>query len=314
MVLALVAFGDAQAAPALDGVRRVVILVPGTLNSLPPGGLHENPVSQILELNPYFSNDVIGAFESRGLGTYVVRHLSWFAQFEANGEVAMREMRAWYDRYFPAHEVPITLVGHSAGGFYALYAAAHARDLPIRKVIVVSTPLEGAELGDAVFEYPAAGRILTEICERTGGLFDLRGLSGMTARAVGDFLSRLSLDPGLEIDAVSGSQPLSYNPLEQLKAQNLSPVFVPSGTLIRERGGVENDGVISVRSSQGAHALIRDDLGRPMPIHRPGIRIALDHPEQVLDYRVFGAMGTRDAGFIRDEQKRVYGGLAQLAE
>src|SRR4051812_28088094 len=125
LVLVTAALVLSTAARADEPLKGVVVMIPGTFNSLAPGYLRRSSVGGLWEANPYFSIDAVSSVESRGYKAYVVRDLVPFGQFEANGARALREIEAWYDAKFPNHDVPITLLGHSAGGFYGLYVAEH---------------------------------------------------------------------------------------------------------------------------------------------------------------------------------------------
>jgi pimeloyl-ACP methyl ester carboxylesterase len=239
-----------------------------------------------------------------------VKRLSLMGQFEANGERVLKELTAWYTRWFPQGNVPIALVGHSAGGFYSMYAATKARNLPIRKLVMISTPLLGAELADAAFHAPVVGKVLTEICDHSGGILDLRGLTGLTSDQVEGFLKRVALPDSLELFTLGGSQPRPSGPLDATRAEVLSPAFAMASLLIP----TESDGIISLRSSMGVGAQLVTQSGQTAQLNRPALRLNLDHAEQALDYRVFGLLGTRDAGYIRQEQQRAYAQIARFAD
>ena len=284
----------------------VLVLVPGTCNSYVPGG--SDP--EELRAYPYFSKAVVETARSEGYETYVVHGLSPTGDLEANGRQALSDLRAWYLARHPRADEPIALLGHSAGGLYALYAASHRGELPIGKVILVSTPLEGARLADFFLRGgPAAQRLWDKLLAYRPYL-DLSGLREMRPTEVARFLSGLSLDPVIRVFAVGGAQPLPGGPLEATHPDFLSPPFALAGKAI----GVENDGIVDTDSAWGRRARVPTTSGKPAVIVRlSAARAALEHAEQFMDYRLLGFFGTRGAWVIEPRQRAFYSRLLRAA-
>lgn len=284
----------------------VLVLVPGTCNSFVPGGGD----SEELRSYPYFSKAVVETARAEGYETYVVHGLSPTGDLEANGRQVLADLREWYLARHPRADEPISLLGHSAGGLYSLYAASHRGQLPIGKVILVSTPLEGARLADFFLRGgPAAQRLWDKLLAYRPYL-DLSGLREMRPAEVARFLSSLSLDPSIRLFAVGGSQPLPGGPLEATDPDFLSPPFALTGKAI----GVENDGIVDTESAWGRRARVPTTTGKPAVIVRlTGEQAALEHSEQFMDHRLLGFFGTRGAWVIEPRQRAFYSRVLRAA-
>ena len=293
--------------------KGVVALIPGTLNSALPGNIHENPIGQKWEISPYFSIDIVHAFEAQGFAVHVVKDLGMTSSFESNGQAVARELSAWYWKNFPAGDVPITLVGHSCGGIYGLYALSHSPGLPIRNLFFVSTPLNGSELADTAFSSGAVGVYLQTFVEKTAGLFDLRGLLEASTQRVRSFVDSQPVNREVLLYSVTGRQSTTLNPFQAFNSEFINPMLVPTYAWINRVAG-ENDGVVSIRSSSGVDIYFRGLQGERMSIiHLPSLTMNLDHMEQMLDARLFAPGGIQHLESIRAEQVRVYTGIAKIA-
>ena len=284
----------------------VAILVPGTLNSFVPGGADDAE----LRAYPYFSKAVVDSVRARGFETHVVRGLAPTGRLEANGRQVLDDAQAWYFSRHPRADAPITLLGHSAGGLYALFAAANHGRLPIDKVILVSTPLEGARLADFVMRGGPAAQKLWDALLTYRPYLDLSGLKEMRQAEVARFLSVLRFEPNLKVYAVGGAQPIARGPLEASNPDFLSPPLELTGRAI----AVESDGIVDTASAYGAGARLLTTTGEPVEIVRlREERAALDHPEQFMDYRLQGFLGTRSAWIIEGRQRGFYSRLLRAA-
>lgn len=282
------AAGPGRAAAA----RGMIVLIPGTFSALVPASLRKAPGPPIA---PYFSRDIVEALSSRGLAVLTIPSLVPLGSFEANGEKVLAQIHQAYDAYSPAHELPLTLLGHSAGGFYALYVASRAGELPIRKVITVSTPLGGLELADR-----ALGGGLAWLLDQAQGPLALQGLTELTSVRVKDFLDQLAFANDLEILHVAGGLPTTA----------LNPLFSLTQALI----GSPGDGLVSDQSAYGGRwPLTRFDGQPARETARPDLFIPLDHAEQVVDYRFFAKFGRPHPERIREKQREAYERLGAIA-
>ncbi|MEK6705142.1 MAG: hypothetical protein AABZ06_05090 [Bdellovibrionota bacterium] len=247
--------------------------------------------------------DIVESIEVNGDVVHIVNGLSPMGDFAQNGETALQDLGTWYEASFPDHDVPITILGHCAGGFYSLYLAAHAQDLPIRKIVLFSTPMLGSELADFVFGHLP---LLDSLFMKTGSIFDLRGLAELTTTKINTFLEKLDITPQIQIYAVSGKQSRAQAIYRQFDAEYLSPLFSLTAALI----GGESDGMVSRRSALATRAGTLTGQFHPMP----EISIPLDHAEQVLDYRLLALFGTRHATWVSDQQRAIYPVLAKIGD
>lgn len=285
--------------------KGLVVLIPGTLNSLAPGDIRLNPISNVTELNPYFSEAVVQSFESHGFAVIVIHDLNPTGDPVDNGQIALDQIRSWYNQNAQVAKTPITLIGHSAGGLYALYAASEAKELPVQKVFMVATPLGGVEFANEVFSKNEYLRKFEEFCAATSpGFFDLRGLPAMTSAKVSAFLKTLRLSPEVQLYALAGEAPKSEL-FSSFDARNMSPFF----NFTSEPITGPSDGMVSVSSAYSVSSLSDIPI---TPLKNIGL--FLDHAKQVLDYRVFKALGNFNTDYIQLEQQRVYNELAKLAE
>lgn len=291
--------------------RPVAVLVPGTLNYAVPGGLTDGPDGEDLKRHPYFSRAVVEAVEAAGYEAFVVDGLDPLGTLEGNGDKTAAALRAWYGRRRPAKDAPVTVVGHSAGGLFALRAAAACRELPVVRVVLVGTPLSGSAVADAVFGGTPrrAEELLTEFA-RALPRVDLRGLRQLTAAGVGRFLASVRLPRGLAVTAVGGSQAPPPSPLQAMDADYLAPLWTLTGRLI----GVESDGLVQVESAYAPRQPLLADDDSVVPV-RPlrGLHARLDHAEQFLDSRIFAALGFRGASELESRQRALYSAVLERA-
>jgi pimeloyl-ACP methyl ester carboxylesterase len=277
-----------------------VVLVPGTLNSALPGTLR----------TPYFSAAVLEAVSDAGYESFVIQGLRPIGGLEENGAIALKGLREEYLRRHPAKDVPITLLCHSAGGLFALYAAANAPDLPIRRIIMVSTPLEGARLADYFLGDRRKGEELRRELSALPLPINLDGLKELAPKGVAEFLSKLRLNPEIKLYTASGSQSSPPGPLSTMDVEYLSPVFTVTNRIIGER----SDGIVECRSAYGRGAIVPGTDGRPVPIRSlEGLHADLDHAEQLLDWRLLESLGFYNAFRIGARQKAFYASLLNAA-
>ncbi len=322
-------------------LKGVVILVPGTLNSVLPGSINHNNESingantngpnlngtNIYSANlndgsvnntninarsnPYYSDNIINTIQKNGYEVLVIKKLSALGSFESNGAKVYQELSNWYRTNFPKRNVPITILGHSAGGFYSLYASYLntrnvADKLPIKRVIAISTPFNGLKIADLIASFPIVGTIIRFTIDSFYSFFDLRGLYQLTTREIRRFLGQLRLDPELEIITIGSTQeePRGYSQRRDARflcvACNVIDSFI-SGS---------SDGMVSVSSAYATNARIYDYNGNLLPIKRwYRLHGYLDHFEQAMDSRLFSLIGTYNRKYIYYEQNRLYQNL-----
>src|SRR5262249_12240234 len=91
----------------------------------------------------------------------------------------------------------------------------------------------------------------------------------------------------------------------------LSPVLTATSKLI----GRESDGVVGVASANGQGMSFFDAAGEALRIEtRPDLVMHLDHPEQILDAKIFKKMGATHTDLIQKEQREIYVRAIQATE
>lgn len=290
--------------------KSLVVLIPGTWNSLLPGNIRENPVSQELEANSYFSLDVVNTLVKSGHGVLIVNKLSPFGDFNINADRTIRAIQDWYLKFYPKKDMPITLLGHSAGGLYALKTANVLWEFPIRNVILIATPLNGSPVAEKIFEGGVAAKILRETLERFSNIIDFNGVTHLTKTETHAFLDQLRIPENIQIIASTGSQPAPEKVQDYGDSLFLSPLFQTTALAISE----SSDGVVPLSSAFGEGTLIKDTTGNfKKIISVPFLSAHLDHAEQFLDVRIFHLMGFRNTDELRSEQISFYNKLIKFA-
>lgn len=275
----------------LGFARAMTVLVPGTGNSLIP---------------QYFSPAIQEELARHGESVWTVSGLAPFGDLRANGERVLEDILE-----HSTGEEPITLVGHSAGGLYALYAVhlARARGLSIRfeRVVTVASPLRGAPLADLLVEPRAVELLVRAIAWITPGFFDLRGLVEMTEARVQAFTDRLTLPEGLPVTAIGAQQEKTLNPFQGFNSHFLNPFLALADGLVAGEGG-PGDGLVPLSSALGEGVRLRGVNFEP----RYDWIVPLDHQEVVHDRRVLRALGFHKTTWVEAEQRKLFAAIARL--
>lgn len=258
--------------------KDVVVLVPGFFNSFAP---------------EYFSKDIVGSFERKGFAVYVIKDLNPIGTIEENGAKLIPKLQ----KIRNLETGKINIVAHSAGGFYSLFAIQKGT-VEISNLVTISTPYKGLDFIQAWRENSV---IFTELTN----LALLDGLRQLTPQYAAEFAKTVRVPESLKIFAYGGWQPRS---LDIWNARNLSGVlritdhFIPG----------DSDGIVSFQSSLGLNGfLTRTNKSAKMFVD-PNFTIPLEHWEQVLDYRAFLLLGTRNIGVIQERQINFYTQIADL--
>ncbi len=255
-----------------------VVLVPGFFNSFAP---------------EYFSQAIINTFEQKGYKTYVVEGLDPIGTIEENGEKLIPLLQ----KITQAEGEAPNIVAHSAGGFYSLYAINKGQ-FKVKNLVTVSTPYEGLDFIQAWRDKSSLFSELMNFCK-------LEGLRQLTPPYVAEFMKKVRVPDQLQIFTFGGWQPRS---LDIWNAKNLSGVLRVTDHFIPG----DSDGIVSFKSSLGIRNLLtRSNKSAKMYVD-PNYVIPLEHWEQVLDYRNFVLLGTRNIDVVRDRQVQFFSGIADL--
>lgn len=288
------------------GKKGLIVLVPGTFNSLLPGTVRHDMVRKVWEVHPYYSENIIQTIESLGYVVYVVKRLHSAGSFERNGGLTFRQLRKWYQANYPDGNLPITMIGHSAGGLYALFAAHLNHSLPIKRVVLMASPISGLALANSYFSIPILGDLSEVVINYASSLLDLRGLPQMRSERVKQFLQSLRLDTQTRVFAVGLTQAESKGYESRKNADYLCLACRLTALLIDE----PSDGIIGISSAYGVQAKTFNRNGEEVWFHRLVKQHGfLDHSEQTMDSRIFEFFGVKNAGFIRQEQNRFFRSL-----
>lgn len=262
----------------------IVVLVPGFISSLAPGYMRLHPN---LQIKPYFSEAIVESFESRGLETHVADNLYPLGTLEQDGVQLISYLRKLQ---LKTGNRPMILVGHSAGGFYSLYAIAHDPSLRIAGLFTIATPYLGASLVDHIGDD-------LPLFDKIANLIDFHTVQEFRRARVNQFLWSLTLPRNLKVVTFAPKQSAG-GLLGWTDAKNLSWPMVIAKKLAQDS---ESDGIVNPDSA----------LGRGMWFAQPSnIEFPLEHWEQVVDYRVFTLLGVRNVGYIKREQQKFYSRLA----
>ncbi len=258
--------------------KDVVVLVPGFFNSFTP---------------EYFSQDIVRAFQDKGFKVYVARGLNPIGTIEDNGtrlEKIFGEIET-----IEKSKVTFNIVGHSAGGFYALFVA-NRQKFEIKNILTISTPYKGIEFVQRWLEDSSLFSLLAELAY-------LDGLVQLTESGVTQFLSGIRISPNTKVVAFAGYQEKS---LDVWNARYLSAPLRVTSHYISEK----SDGIVGYSSALAVGSILTTKNTKAIQLKDPNYFLALEHWEQVLDSGSFIFLGIRNTGYIRNEQIRFYSGLA----
>lgn len=262
----------------LSLAKEVVVLVPGFFNTFAP---------------EYFSQTVVDSFKNKGFNVYVVNSLSSVGYIEENGtrlETFLQQIEKTENRH-----VEFNIIAHSAGGFYSMWVA-NRQKFDIKNILTVSTPFKGVNFVESWLDNSLAFRALTQLAH-------LDSLKELTPEGAQAFVNSVRISPKTKIFAFGGFQKAG---MDITDARNLS---VPLRVTDHYTTG-KSDGIVAFASALGIGDLKTTDNKKAQQFRDEKFNINLEHWEQVLDYRSFVLLGTRNIGYIRDEQARFYGGLA----
>ena len=263
-----------------------IVLVPGFFSSaIPAPQTGGNPWKQ-----PYFSQDIVQSISRNGDHVWVVDNLNPVGGIQENGERLIQFLNQHLANLNDAEKSEqLILVAHSAGGLYSLYAAAHS-DLPISRLITLSTPFHGLNFLDNLEQAHLP-------LEALAAPFCLENLLGLRESSVQGFLSTVRIRRPLRMDVFAGYQPVG---LMTWNFRVLSPPLVAFQVFI----GEPSDGIVAVRSSMDASALTAQNPSLQLVIHPSPI--ALEHWELVVDSQMYRLIGVLNIEGLRRAQTQSY--------
>ena len=266
--------------PAL--AKDVVVLVPGFFNSFTP---------------EYFSDDIIRTFEEKGFTVYVARGLNPIGTIEDNG-ARLEKIMAEIERAEQTADDPkvsFNLISHSCGGFYSFFVANNQK-FTIKNILTVSTPYKGIEFVQTWLDDSMIFSLLAQLAY-------LDGVVQLTETGVTTFLNNIRVAPETKIIAFGGYQEKNF---DVWNARYLSTPLRVTSHYISEK----SDGIVGYSSALAVGKIMTTENKPAIQLNDPNFFLPLEHWEQVLESSSFLLLGIRNTGYIRREQVRFYGGLA----
>lgn len=258
--------------------KEILVLVPGFFNSFAP---------------EYFSQDVIRPFQAKGFKVYVANNLNPIGTIEDNG-VRLENYMAAVEKA-EGQRVNFNIVGHSAGGLYALFVA-NRQKFSIKNIVTVATPFKGVEFLQAWMDDFILFKAITDLAH-------LDGLKQLTPSGVQKFIASIRVAPQTRIVAFGGYQNES---LDVWNARNISAPLLVTSHFISGK----SDGIVGYDSAIGLGSVLTTQNTRAVQLRNPQYFIALEHWEQTLDSRAFIFLGIRNTDYIAQEQQRFFTGVA----
>ncbi|AZZ36228.1 hypothetical protein CIK05_05280 [Bdellovibrio sp. qaytius] len=284
-------FGHAQITDAYDkllateqltaNTKHIVVFVPGFFNSFAP---------------EYFSNDIVTSMQSKGFVVVIAQKLNPVGTIEDNGE---RVLNLFINIKQLAPNAEVNVIGHSAGGLYALYAINKGARY-IKTLVTVSTPFNGVEFVENWRDNSWAFRTLMDWVH-------LDGLRQLTTPYVQSFIQSVRVPSSLKIIAYGGYQPVGW---DFTNAANMTAVLSVTDHFITG----PSDGIVSFASSTWTTNIPTTEKTINKVLSDKQFVLELEHWEQVLDYRNFYMLGVRNPGLIRDRQIKFYTGIASMLQ
>jgi pimeloyl-ACP methyl ester carboxylesterase len=300
---ALIGGNPAAAAMINNGL---VVLIPGTGNSLVPGDRVVEATNRLK--GTYFGKVILDTFAEKGFETFIPVGLNPFGDVAENGRRVYAQLVDYYQSHHGADGMPITLIGHSAGGLYGMKVLDLNKTLPIKKLVLLSTPLKGSLFADILFGHCEGivdcnliQRKLTRIVKQVG----LDGLEQMRKFRVREFLDSLSLPGNVDIYSVTGTQSSYYKARPGL----VCPLCVSSDLLYAGA----SDGVVDRASAYGDDMILADQEGMPITIKPlPDMHVFLGHHELAVSETIMKMLGQRNINWVKQRQKLLFGRLADF--
>ena len=218
-------------------VLKILVLVPGALNSIVPGGIDRKR-----GFIPYYGSDIIKHL-TKGHEVHVIQSLLPTGSFTENGNVVYQQLKKIAHKY-PHNQVEMMLLGHSSGGLYILSAINGKQDLPfIKKILFLCTPLKGTVLAD-IFASRTHDFLINSL--KKVNLFP--GINRLRRAKIRNFVSKIRVPTNIEFFATASD----ITDKKSSSAFNLDPIetiLKHTNKLIRKKTGVNSDGIVEVTSA-----------------------------------------------------------------
>ncbi|MGZ6480124.1 MAG: esterase/lipase family protein [Bdellovibrionales bacterium] len=272
---------------ALHAQEKIAILVPGFFNI--PGQKANAGLT-------YFSKTIVSAVQAAGYLPIVINDLNPVGSILENGERVRQELNEIAIRY---PQAKLTVLAHSAGGFYVGHALTVQPSLPITNVVTISTPYAGAELVELLKRVPGYKTITAAL--------NLTNLNEFQSQSMQQTLASLRIPQHVRWIALGAAQP-TCRLLSCAQAQNMSWLLSLAWRFAKMTG----DGVVATDSATAKGLSVMSQEGPAMKIETwPDFVIPLEHWEIVLDADFFSIVGVVNTGWIKETQRSVFTQILQ---
>ncbi len=216
--------------------KKVILLVPGALNSIVPGGFTSKK-----GIIPYFGADIVKSLSDK-YEVHVVNDLLPTGSFDENGEIVYQYIRKL--SHSREEHIELMVIGHSSGGLYTLAALHNKENLGfLSKVLFLSTPLKGAVLAD-VFTTRTSDFFVRTL--KFVNLFP--GIDQLRRSEIRSFVEGIRVPEKISFYAATGHLcDRAKSPL--VKADFISRVMHHTNEIIKRKTGATSDGIVEIISA-----------------------------------------------------------------
>ncbi len=237
-------------------VLKVLVLVPGALNSIVPGGIDRKR-----GFIPYYGSDIIKHL-TKGHEVHVIQGLLPTGSFIENGNLVYEQLKEIATKY-PDKQVEMMVLGHSSGGLYILAAINGKKDLPfITKILFLCTPLKGTVLAD-MFASRTHDFVINSL--KKVNLFP--GINRLRRAEIRNFVSKIRVPTNIEFFATASD----ISDKKSSLITNIDPIeniLKHTNKLIRKKTGVNSDGIVEVTSAMPRNLHLKNIDGDEITLNR----------------------------------------------
>lgn len=289
ILIALPFYLLADSAVAEPCAKKIVVLIPGFFNV--PG--FKAPLNFI----DYFSKTVVSTVRSNGREPVVLQRLNPLGSIHENSEIVLQDIQNLAQQY-PG--CMFDVIAHSAGGFYMAQALTQQPNLPVKTVVTVSTPYNGAEMIDLIKWIPGWKTIASWL--------NFESLKEFDSQVSHQVLAQFVIPEKVHWVVAASSQKSCFL-LSCTEARRLSWVLSLAWDFLPDQRG---DGVVSESSSLLTQGQLMDSNHQEKQVKRLSSTVFnLEHWELVLEPSLFQTLGVSDTQWIVAQQKNIYSKLLE---
>lgn len=274
----------AQSSFAAACSEQLVIMIPGFFNV--PG--FKAPLNFI----DYYSKNVAETVEKNHRKPIILKNLIPTGDVVANSQIVLRDIQ---DLAVQHPGCLFDVIAHSAGGLYLASALTADPTLPLRTVVTISTPYNGAEILDLISWVPGWRTLVAWL--------NLEALKDFDQNKSKEMLSHLRIPQSIRWIAMAAAQKPCF--LLSCSSSNKMSWLLSLGWNLG--GESVGDGIVSTSSAflDGDQLLSIDNTQKTVERWTDMV-IPLEHWELVLDPESFKVLGVKDPEWIRQQQIKSY--------